>query len=801
MGVDVAKFIARWESSSASEQQNKDGFLIELCDLLELPHPDPACGDPARDRYVFEYPVRERDAQGQIHTKRIDLYKEGHFLLEAKQGADKGAKKAGTAKRGTNAWHIAMNDAYGQALGYARTLANPVPILVVCDIGYCFDIYESFDGAGAYRHFPTAQTSRLYLRDLAKHMDTLRRIFTDPLSLDPSRKAAKVTREVAGYLANLAKSLEDKGYAQETVARFLMRCLFTMFAEDIELLPDHLFTRLLDEHWIPHPKSFPGGVQNLWDTMNTGGDMLIARVRQFNGGLFSDTAALPLDEHALRLLHVAAKHDWSDVEPAIFGTLLERALDTKERHRLGAHYTPRAYVERLVRPTIEEPVRADWDVVRAEVAQLRVDEEKAKSDAAKRKKRAEAIKRVRGFHTKLCEIRVLDPACGSGNFLYVALHLFQQIESEIWALLESLGESQDVLRLEGLRVTPAQFLGIEKKRWAKEIAELVLWIGYLQWHYRMLGKKPPIFEPVLHDYKNIEHRDAILAYDVEEAVTDERGRPVTRWDGETMKIHPVTRNYVPDDAARVQEFRYVNPRKAKWPKADFIIGNPPFVANRNMRSLLGDGYVLELRRVYSEFSEPADFVMFFWAKGAEQVARENTRRAGFITTNSIRMSQNQGPVLRALDAGCKLTFAVPDHPWPADDGDAEIRISMTVVARRTEPGKSRIVLTPIHDRVARGKDLVTEVEERDLRMILTENIPPDLSPSVDASTLKSLRSNLRLSSAGMKPYCRALLVDARKAVELFPDPAVRAQHAPEYRNGQDIGQRPRGGPRPRFLRL
>lgn len=156
------------------------------------------------------------------------------------------------------------------------------------------------------------------------------------------------------------------------------------------------------------------------------------------------------------------------------------------------------------------------------------------------------------------------------------------------------------------------------------------------------------------------------------------------------------------------------------------------------------------------------------------------------------MSQNQGPVLRALDAGCKLTFAVPDHPWPADDGDAEIRISMTVVARRTEPGKSRIVLTPIHDRVARGKDLVTEVEERDLRMILTENIPPDLSPSVDASTLKSLRSNLRLSSAGMKPYCRALLVDARKAVELFPDPAVRAQHAPEYRNGQDIGQRPRG---------
>ncbi len=785
MGADAATFIGRWEGSSASEQQTKDQFLLELCELLGVPRPDPASGDPAKDRYVFEYPVRETDAQGQVHTKRVDLYKEGHFLLEAKQGADKGAKKAGTAKRGTNAWHIAMNDAYGQALGYARTLGKPVPILVVCDIGYCFDIYESFDGSGAYRHFPTAQTSRLYLRDLPKHLDTLRRIFVDPISLDPSRKAAKVTREVAGYLANLAKNLEDKGHAQETVARFLMRCLFTMFAEDIELLPDHLFTRLLHEHWIPHPKSFPGGVQSLWETMNTGGDMVLARVRHFNGGLFSDTAALPLDEHALRLLHVAATHDWSDVEPAIFGTLLERALDTKERHRLGAHYTPRAYVERLVRPTIEEPIRADWDVVRAEVAQLRIEEEKAKSDGAKRKKRAEAIKRVRGFHQKLCEIRVLDPACGSGNFLYVALHLFQQIESEIWALLESLGESQDVLRLEGLRVTPAQFLGIEKKRWAKEIAELVLWIGYLQWHYRMLGKKPPVFDPVLHDYQNIENRDALLTYDAEELVVDEKGKPVTRWDGETMKIHPLTKKEVPDEAARVVVLRYENPGKAAWPKADYVIGNPPFIGNWRMRLALGDGYTEALRRVYPEVPETADFVLYWWEKAATLVSQGAADRAGLITTNSITQPFARRVIQRHLE-GTKpisLVFAVPDHPWVDSSGSADVRIAMTV----TQAGKhDGTVCTIVRETTDADGEAILDIATR------CGVVHADLKVGPDVVNTSALQSNSGLVCPGMKLHGAGFIVTREEATRLGLGALPRlAVHIRPYLNGRDLAARSR----------
>ena len=785
MAEDLADFIERWGGSSASEQQTKDQFVIELCVALDLPHPVPASGDPARDGYVFEYPVRVRDQHGKIHTKRIDLYKEGCFILEAKQGAAEGAKKAGTAKRDTNAWYIAMNDAFGQALGYARTFTKPVPILVVCDIGYCFDIYESFDGSGVYRAFPTAQTNRIYLRELPKHADTIRRVFTDPLSLDPSRKAAKVTRQVAEYLANLAKALEDKGHAQETVARFLMRCLFTMFAEDIELLPDHLFTRLLREHWIPSPKSFPGGVQALWERMNTGGDMVLARVRHFNGGLFTDTNALPLDDHALRLLLTAAEHDWSDVEPAIFGTLLERALDKKERHRLGAHYTPRAYVERLVRPTIEEPLRAEWDVVRAEVARLRVDAEKAKTETGKKKKRAEAIKQVRAFHKKLCETRVLDPACGSGNFLYVALHLFQQIESEIWNLLASLGESQDVLRLEGLRVTPAQFLGIEKKRWAKEIAELVLWIGYLQWHYRMLGKKPPVFEPVLHDYKNIETRDAILAYDREELVRDEKGKPVTRWDGETTKIHPVTKKEVPDETATVPVYKYVNPRKAEWPKADFIVGNPPFVGTKRMRMALGDGYVDVLRKTYSEDVEDnADLVMYWWHKAAEILEQGRIDRFGFITTNSISQTFNRRVLGRHLNAdSIRIFLAIPDHPWTDEETGAAVRVAMTCVAKTAEAPPARVF------RVREERASSEEIPEVEFTVIEGGIIRPDLRTGADVLAASRLAANAGLASMGIALHGHGFVLEREDAVKLKKS-ETRTTIRP-YVGGRDLSQVPR----------
>jgi hypothetical protein len=627
--MGFSDFAKAWRET-VGERANKDSFLIALCDELGVPRPSPTTGDSEKDTYVFERDAKIPHEGGMVTTGKIDLYKAGAFILEAKQGSEAGAKKIGTAKRGTPAWNIAMSDAYGQALGYAHSFDAPPPFLIVCDIGYCFDLYAAFDGSLDYRPFPNAQASRIFLSDLETHAHVLRKIWTDPHDLDPSKHAAKITREVAGYLANLAKRLEHDGHAQDLVATFLMRCLFTMFAEDVGLLPERTFTNAIRDLWIPNPPSFPGGVENLWRTMNEGGHLfgVASKIMRFNGGLFAAPTALPLDKEALGILALAAECDWSDVEPAIFGTLLERALDPKERHRLGAHYTPRAYVERLVKPTIEEPLRADWDVVQAHARQLVVQAQDKPEKAQKTAANA-AIDEVRAFHQKLVEIKVLDPACGTGNFLYVTLDVFKRLESEVLELLKQLGDTQTLLHMESVRVTPAQFLGIEIKRWAKEIAELVLWIGYLQWHFKMYGKTLPVPEPVLQDYKNIEHRDAVLAYDAQELARDEAsGKPLTRWDGETMKVSPVTGEKIPDETATVAVYKYVNPRKAEWPGADFIVGNPPFVGNKRMRAVLGDEYVEALRSAWKDVPESADFVMFWWHHAANEVAAKRVQRGG-----------------------------------------------------------------------------------------------------------------------------------------------------------------------------
>jgi hypothetical protein len=251
MGLSIPDFIARWSVSGASERANKDAFLIDLCEALELPRPNPATGDPTRDTYVFERDATLVHEGAPISVGHIDLYKEGCFILEAKQGSEKGSRKLGTAKRGTPGWNIAMKDAFGQALGYARSFDRPPPFIVACDIGHCFDLYASFERTIDYTPFPNALSSRLYLPEIDKHADTLRSVFLDPASLDPARKSTRVTREVAVHLADLAKALEADGHGGEAIATFLMRCIFTMFAEDVGLLPERTFTESVERFWLP----------------------------------------------------------------------------------------------------------------------------------------------------------------------------------------------------------------------------------------------------------------------------------------------------------------------------------------------------------------------------------------------------------------------------------------------------------------------------------------------------------------------------------------------------------------------
>jgi hypothetical protein len=784
VGQNLDAFIEKWARSGAAERANKDMFLAELCGVLGVAPPNPATGDAEKDTYVFERASPLAHEGGDATTGHIDLYKQGCFILEAKQASGEGTSKLGKAKRGTPAWNILMKDALGQALGYARSFDRPEPFIIVCDIGHCFDLYAAFDGTGNYRAFPNAQTNRIFLRDLAKHADTLRRVFEEPLALDPSKHSAKITREVAAHLAALAKKLEDDGLDQELIAQFLMRCLFTMFAEDVGLLPEGLFTRALKELWLPHPASFPGGVEDLWRKMNDGGEMfgVVGKILRFNGGLFAHPKALKLDKKALALLLQAAECNWSDVEPAIFGTLLERALDPKERHALGAHFTPRAYVERLVRPTIEEPLRADWDVVQVQVRRIVVAAEHAKTDKASKDKIKEAVAVVREFHQKLCHTRVLDPACGSGNFLYVTLDLFKRLEGEVLNLLESLGEKQTLMHMESVRVTPAQFHGIEIKRWAKEIAELVLWIGYLQWHFRMYGKTMPVPEPVLHDYKNIECRDAVLAYDGEpELVRDERGKPVTRWDGESMKVSPTTGEDIPDESKRVEVYKYKNPRKAEWPDADFIVGNPPFIGGWKIRSALGDGYVHALWSTYPEMPEKADFVMYWWNKAAEKVRAGDIRRFGLITTNSITQVFQRRILSRHLEAGAALLFAIPDHPWVDSADGAAVRVAMTTVGPRNGAGNLLLVK---EERSSGG-------DTPDLKFAASTGvINADLTIGANVTSAQPLRSNDALTSPGVQLYGDGFIASADITATWGREAATAraAGTLRSYINGRDLLQ-------------
>lgn len=668
----VEAFLDRWRDTGGSERANYQLFLTELCQLLDLPQPEPASEDTRDNAYVFERRVTIRNPDGSENRGYIDLYRRDCFVLEAKQ----------TGKHlHTEGWDKAMLAAQNQADQYVRALPEEEgrpPFIIVTDVGRSIELYSEFSrSGGTYVPFPDPSRHRIDLEDLRdpEIQQRLHRLWLEPDLLDASKHTARVTRDVSGSLAKLAKSLEQQGYEVERVAHFLKRCLFTMFSEDVELLPKGSFTDLL-ARLQQQPEHFPDAMRSLWDTMNTGGfeGQLMHKVQRFNGGLFQNIEPVPLNANQIGLLIQAGKADWRFVEPAIFGTLLERALDPRERHKLGAHYTPRAYVERLVMPTIIDPLRAEWSTVQV-----------AAEAWLQQSKPDKALGELQRFHRRLCETRVLDPACGSGNFLYVALEHLKRLEGEVLNLIRDLSAGQGSLDTEGLTVDPHQFLGLEINPRAAAITEIVLWIGYLQWHYRLHGHLS-LPEPILRDFHNIECRDALIDFDAREPMLDDQGKPVTIWDGISYKKSPITGELIPDEGGRTNVYHYTHPRKATWPEADFVVGNPPFVGEKRMRDAFGDGYVHAVRSTYSDI--PAcDFVMYWWHITAEKVREGKVQRFGFITTNSIAQTKNRGVTELHTRAGLGIAFAIPDHPWVDASDGAAVRIAMTVGVANETPGQ------------------------------------------------------------------------------------------------------------------
>ncbi|WP_087866119.1 class I SAM-dependent DNA methyltransferase [Comamonas thiooxydans] len=791
-------FIERWQEIAASELATAQPFIMELCELLGVPKPHPT---PTQD-YMFERPVTFSYGDGSSSAGRIDCYRRGHFVLEAKKLK---------AKAHTKGFDDGLLRARSQGENYARALPaeeGRPPFVLVVDVGTVIEVYAEFSrSGGTYTPFPDPRSHRILLADLAKPevLEQLRKIWTQPDDLNPALISAKVTRDVSNKLALLARSLEQAGHAPHTVAAYLSRCLFSMFAEDVELLPKGSFQALLQQH-RESPQTVQQMLRILWADMDKGGfsAALVKPVLKFNGKLFkgegADGYSLLLTPEQIDLLIQAARANWREVEPAIFGTLLEHALDPDERHALGAHYTPRAYVERLVLPAVIEPLRAEWANAQAaalmlahEAAELETHPPvvKTKKDfaaldrhnAAVRAKWAEARRQVRDFLHRLCTLRVLDPACGSANFLYVTLEHLKRLEGEVLNQLNALGDTQDALDLGRETVTLQQLLGVELNERAASLAELVLWIGFLQWHIRTNGRAS-VAEPVVHDYGNIEHRDSVLAFDSREPITDASGQVVTRWDGVTTKPHPVTGQQVPDETAQVVQWCYLNPRQAQWPQADFIVGNPPFIGAGAMRGTLGDGYVDALRGSWPKVPESADFVMYWWHRAAELVLDGQVKCFGFITTNSLRQTFNRRVVQQATAGGLlSLTYAVPDHPWVDSVNGAAVRIAMTVAAPGLHEGRLYTVQTETEGDF--GEVSVSLAERRGL-------IHPDLSVGANVAGARSLRANADLSNRGVQLFGAGFIITRQEAASLGLGTVPGLErHIREYRNGRDLTATPR----------
>ncbi len=783
-----------------AERANAQPFLSELCDVLGVPRPDPAQGGIGP--YRFERNVTHWEDDGTTTTRRIDLYRRACFVCEAKQGAAPHRQAtlfAGETEaqrrahvRNTPAWVRHMQQAKGQAEGYARDVPpeEGYPLfLIVCDVGFCLDLYADFSGLGKhYAQFPDRERFRIYLPDLrrAEVRDMLRAVWLDPKALDPALRRAEVTRDIAALLAKLAAALEgtpakprhDPGH----VATFLMRCIFCMFAQSVGLLPERTSFSDLLRRCQGKPASFLGLVGELWRAMDAGGFCagLDATLLRFNGGLFRaadpdgapiPAEPLPVDDTELGLLILAAGKDWADVEPAIFGTLLENALDRKERGRLGAEFTPRPFVERLVLPAVMEPLRADWDGVRAG-AELAMQASDAPAAAAL----------VRGFHAALCAVRVLDPACGTGNFLYVTLELMKRLEGEVLDTLAGYARGDaGLLDLAGATVNPEQFFGLDVNPRAVPVAELVLWIGYLQWHFRTNGAAPPA-PPILRDFRTIREADALLSYARTAADKDSAGKPVTRWGGRTA-THPITGEEVPDLADQVLVLRPVGGKQAPWPAADFIVGNPPFVAGKDLRAELGGGYAEALWAAYPKVPPSADLAMFFWWRAAEAVRAGKARRFGFITSNSIRQVFCRRVMAAAME-GAKplhLAFAIPDHPWALGAGTAAVRIAMTVGAPGAGAGR---LLTMEREGTGALPDVVLTKLEGVVNADLTVGASPE--------SAKDLRASINLAHRGVNVFGKGFIttLGTAKALGLGQVPGLD-RHIRPYVNGRDISQRSR----------
>ncbi len=633
--MTIAEFKKKWSRYQGKETSAYQGHFDDLCRLLGLPTPaeaDPSGSDffcfqkrVVKDVELFELPdtanVGEPAERG-----FADVWKKGCFAWEYK-----GKKKN-------------LDEAYRQLLRYRESLLNP-PLLVVCD----FDRYivrTNFNGTVQEVHeFTNDQIDR------PENLRLLRALFEDPDYLKPQRTTAAVTEALAQKIAEVARSLQKRASAELSdatsraemnfaqrrnlrIARFLNRIVFCMFAEDTRLLPADLFTEILKDA-IDDPAHFARILEELFNVMATGGSFGQYKIRHFDGHLFDDSTVFELDEAELRILGEAAEADWQFIQPSIMGTLFERALEPEQRSQLGAHYTSEADIKTLVEPVLMQPFRREWAKIRSELAAAYT---KGKGIAAHRERLAK-------FQKQLSTITVLDPACGSGNFLYVSLQLLLGLEKEVITFATQLGFA---LRPQ---VSVPQLKAIEINPYAFELAQVSVQIGYLQW------RRDNGFDndrtPVLQVLDGFQNEDALLV-------------PHFHKKARTLK-EAQANEHAGDNALKFYTER-------EWPKCDMIVSNPPFMGDKIMRRELGDGYVEELRRIYgSRIPGQSDLCCYWFEKARDLIENKKCKRAGLLATQGIRGGANR-EVLKSIKEHGDIFFAEGDRAWIL--AGANVHVSM-----------------------------------------------------------------------------------------------------------------------------
>jgi type II restriction/modification system DNA methylase subunit YeeA len=437
------EFVAKWRKATLKERSAAQEHFIDLCHLVG--HSTPAEADPTGQRFTFEAgATKQRGGQGWA-----DVWKKGHFAWEYK-----GKRKD-------------LGQAYRQLLQYRESLLNP-PLLIVSDIDQIV-VHTNFTNT-------VKRVVRIGLDDLLKPdgLAYLRAVFFEPDFFRAPQTPEQVTQEAASEFARLADLLRKYGEDPQRTARFLIRLLFCLFAEDIRLLPDELFTRLA-ERTRKHPAAFTQQLGHLFQAMASGGWFGADEIANFDGRLFDDATVLELDSDGLDILARVSTLDWSSIEPSIFGALFERSLDPAKRSQLGAHYTSREDIMLIVEPVLMAPLRRRWAEVRPEALDLARRREEAKTNRTRENRHKHLTSLLTGFAYEIAQVQVLDPACGSGNFLYVALKQLLDLEKEVITLAGDLGLTRFFPS-----VSPAQLHGIEISEYAHELAQATIWIGYLR---------------------------------------------------------------------------------------------------------------------------------------------------------------------------------------------------------------------------------------------------------------------------------------------------------------------------------